>query len=110
MAIVEEHIEDSQSKRHSKHIPQRTCIACRRVGDKQDLIRLVRTHSGRTEVDLTGKADGRGAYLCREWECWKKVFKKNQLERALQGKITQENCVSLMEWGKALLLTNKDDR
>jgi predicted RNA-binding protein YlxR (DUF448 family) len=50
------------TKRRGKHIPQRTCIGCREVLPKRNLIRVVRTPDG-IQVDLTGKAAGRGAYI-----------------------------------------------
>lgn len=52
------------------HIPQRTCIACRQVRNKRDLLRVVRTPEGEIVVDPTGKRSGRGAYLCRAQGCW----------------------------------------
>ncbi|NJN97822.1 MAG: YlxR family protein [Anaerolineales bacterium] len=59
-----------------KHKPQRTCIICREVKDKRDLIRVVRTPAGQLMIDPTGKANGRGAYLCRQTGCWEKKFTK----------------------------------
>jgi predicted RNA-binding protein YlxR (DUF448 family) len=47
-----------------KHVPRRTCVACRETDAKRQLIRLVRTPEGTVEVDPTGKRNGRGAYLC----------------------------------------------
>lgn len=67
-----------------KHIPQRTCIACRTVGAKRGLMRLVRLPEGRVAIDPTGKQAGRGAYLCRERGCWATAFKRKSIERALQ--------------------------
>jgi len=57
-----------------KHIPQRTCIACRTVRAKRELIRIVRDAEGRVHADATGKQAGRGAYLCRARECWEQVL------------------------------------
>ena len=45
-------------------------MACHKVKDKQELIRLVRVSDGSVEVDTSGKKAGRGAYLCRVEECW----------------------------------------
>ena len=53
-----------------KHIPQRTCIVCRAVRSKRELARIVRTMENRVVADPTGKKSGRGAYLCRQRECW----------------------------------------
>jgi hypothetical protein len=91
------------------HIPQRTCISCRKTTSKQNLIRLVYTTDNCAKIELKEKLNGRGAYLCRKWKCWEDAFKKNQLERALRGKISQENKTSLIEQGKAMLLNAKDD-
>jgi predicted RNA-binding protein YlxR (DUF448 family) len=55
-----------------KHVPQRTCIACRQVKPKRELIRVVRAPDGEVFADETGKANGRGAYLCRDRVCWEK--------------------------------------
>ncbi len=53
-----------------KHVPQRTCIACRSAGSKRELVRVVRHPDGSVVVDESGKANGRGAYLCRDPKCW----------------------------------------
>ena len=74
-----------------QHIPQRTCMACRKVRPKRELIRLVRIADGSVEVDIDGKRVGRGAYLCREQECWEIGLKGNQLEYALRATLTQDN-------------------
>ena len=80
-----------------KHVPQRTCIVCRQTKPKQDLIRLVHTIDGKVEIDLSGREVGRGAYLCRNRECFEKMLVGNQLERALRMKITPSNRAELVE-------------
>lgn len=68
-----------------KYKPQRTCIICREIKDKRDLIRVVRTPAGNLIVDPTGKANGRGAYLCRQGNCWEKgLQQKQRLAQALK--------------------------
>lgn len=68
-----------------KHIPQRTCIACRAVRAKRELVRVVHTPADRVEADATGKKAGRGAYLCRARECWEIVLSaRGRLEHALK--------------------------
>jgi predicted RNA-binding protein YlxR (DUF448 family) len=52
-----------------KSLPQRTCIACRQVREKKDLVRLVTTEDGIAEIDVLGKKPGRGAYLCPRKTC-----------------------------------------
>jgi predicted RNA-binding protein YlxR (DUF448 family) len=74
-----------------RRVPQRTCVACRRIKDKQDLVRLVRTVGGDIEIDRTGKKEGRGAYICPDPACWEKALKGKQLELHLQGRLTREN-------------------
>lgn len=72
-----------------KHVPQRTCVACREVLGKRILIRLVRTEAG-AEIDPTGKRAGRGAYLHDRRECWDKALKDSLLDRALKMTISPE--------------------
>ncbi len=62
-----------------KHVPIRTCIACRTQRPKRELIRIVRTPEGEVHVDPTGKAKGRGAYLCPDVTCWERVLKRNTI-------------------------------
>jgi predicted RNA-binding protein YlxR (DUF448 family) len=67
-----------------KHVPQRTCIACRRTDAKRGLMRLVRDAEGHVALDPTGKRAGRGAYLCHDPACWEQALKRRGLERALR--------------------------
>ena len=60
-----------------KHIPLRTCVLCGRQGEKRGLLRVVRTPAGEMRTDESGKARGRGAYVCREGTC------RQALDRAL---------------------------
>jgi predicted RNA-binding protein YlxR (DUF448 family) len=73
-----------------KHVPQRTCIACREVKAKRDLVRLVRTPEGALVVDETGKRNGRGAYLCRQRTCWEAALRGGQISRALKMEIGEQ--------------------
>jgi predicted RNA-binding protein YlxR (DUF448 family) len=92
----------TRRKSITKHIPQRTCIACRTVKPKRELIRLVRSDSGGVEVDDSGRKVGRGAYLCRGQECWQTGLKSGRLEHALRTTLTQEIKEQLIEYGKSL--------
>lgn len=68
-----------------KHIPKRTCIGCREVEAKRELVRIVRTPDGHVVADPTGKRAGRGAYLHRERECWVAALgARGVLEHALK--------------------------
>ena len=77
-----------------KHIPQRTCIICRCTLAKRDLNRLVRTPDG-VRCDPSGKAPGRGAYLCQNPRCWDTAIQGNALDRALKTKLTSEERMAL---------------
>ena len=68
----------------SKHIPIRHCVACREGKPKAELIRVLRSPEGTVGIDGTGKANGRGAYLCRSADCLKKAQKNRGLERQLK--------------------------
>jgi predicted RNA-binding protein YlxR (DUF448 family) len=62
------------------------------------LTRIVRTPEGQVLVDLTGKANGRGAYLCRQSSCWEKSLQKRLLERALKVTIADEDQLALQTY------------
>lgn len=89
-----------------KYIPQRTCVACRRVEGKRDLVRLVRTAAGIVEIDATGKKSGRGAYLCRASQCWEAAIKGGRLEHSLKVTLTQSNRNELIRAGQELIKEN----
>ena len=80
-----------------KHVPQRTCIACRQVAGKRALLRLVRTEQG-VEVDTTGKLPGRGAYLHPYQSCWQAVLRGGRIEQALRTRLTAENRQVLLDY------------
>ena len=63
--------------------PRRTCVSCRTERDKRDLVRIVRTPGGDATVDASGRASGRGAYLCADQACWSKALKSRAVQRAL---------------------------
>ena len=71
-----------------KKIPQRTCLGCKSVRPKKELIRIVRTPEGEVVVDPTGKKSGRGTYTCPRLECLEQTFKGSILDRALEITIT----------------------
>ena len=82
-----------------KHVPQRTCVACRETDAKRTLIRLVRTPEGTVEVDPTGKRNGRGAYLCNRMVCWERGVNERVLGRALRlERLTVENRDALLKY------------
>jgi predicted RNA-binding protein YlxR (DUF448 family) len=92
----------SEKHLRPRHVPARTCIGCREVKPKQELIRIVRTESGSVAIDPTGKQSGRGAYLCKLKACWEAGLKKEQLDRALRMKIAVEDRRGLAQYGEML--------
>lgn len=86
----------------SKHVPQRTCIGCREVKPKRELVRVVRTPDGNIELDNTGRKNGRGAYVCPNRGCWEKALAGKQLERTLRGNISEANRDELKTSGRNL--------
>jgi predicted RNA-binding protein YlxR (DUF448 family) len=94
------------SKGHprSKHIPQRTCIGCRRSSGKRDFVRLVRLPEGRLEVDPTGKKPGRGAYLCSDPACWQAALRRDRLAAALRIQISDEDRSTLLEYARSMVI------
>lgn len=73
-----------------KKIPQRTCIGCNEKKDKKDLIRIVKDKEENINIDRTGKANGRGAYICDNINCLEKAIKSKKLDRTFSIKISQE--------------------
>lgn len=72
----------------TKKVPLRKCIGCNEQKDKRELIRVVKNKDGEISIDLNGKANGRGAYICKDIKCFEKAFKRKGLERALQSSIS----------------------
>ncbi len=73
-----------------KPAPQRTCVICRQKRDKRTLTRFVATSQG-VFPDPTGKADGRGAYLCDQPQCWERAVQSEQLGKALHTALTDDD-------------------
>lgn len=65
---------------------QRMCAVCRKVGDKEDFIRIVK-QKGTVSLDFAGKANGRGAYICKKSECLVRARKSRAFERSLSCQI-----------------------
>ena len=78
-------------------------MACRRIKAKRELVRLVRTRGGDIEIDVSGKKEGRGAYICPDRECWEIALKGKQLEHTLRSNLTQDNREQLIRNGEDLL-------
>ena len=74
----------------AKKVPMRMCVGCREMKPKKELLRIVRSPEGEVNVDRTGKASGRGAYICGSEECLGKAQKTRALERALEHNVSAE--------------------
>jgi len=89
-------LSGKQSPLKAKHVPQRTCIGCREIKPKKELIRIVRSEDGAIAADPTGRIPGRGCYLCKSTSCWDSALKKEQLDRALRTRVTSEDKSTLI--------------
>lgn len=90
-----------------KHVPLRSCVACRETKPKRELVRVVRVADDRVEVDLTGKKNGRGAYLCPAQECWERAQKRRALNHALSLAVTPHNWDELFIYARDRLPEKK---
>lgn len=101
-------LPDNQPRRkkskpvRAKHVPVRTCVACREAGAKRGLTRIVRTPEGEVTIDPTGKLNGRGAYLCDKPGCWERAVSTPVLSRALNVQLTQETRDYIKEFASSL--------
>lgn len=73
-----------------RKIPLRTCIACRTEQPKGNMMRIVKNADGELYLDVTGKAAGRGAYICRSEACLKKLEKYRLLNKAFSMEVSEE--------------------
>ena len=89
-----------QPTKRVKHIPQRTCVGCRQVMPKRNLIRVVRSPEG-VSIDLTGKTAGRGAYLHDKKSCWENAL-KGALNHALKIELTEQDRDVLIHFMESL--------
>ena len=80
----------------AKHIPTRKCIACRSSKPKAELLRVVK-YQGKLFIDDTAKAEGRGAYICKDTSCVKAAIKTRRLEKAFRMQVPAEILNALEE-------------
>ena len=73
-----------------RKVPMRMCVGCREMKPKMTLLRVVKPQDGEARIDRTGKASGRGAYVCEDIECLKKARRSRALERALECAIDDQ--------------------
>ena len=71
----------------TKKIPMRKCVGCMEMKEKKDLVRIVKSPEDEIFLDTTGRANGRGAYICNSAECLKKAIKNKGLERSFKSQI-----------------------
>lgn len=79
-----------------KKIPLRMCLGCREMKPKNELIRIV-NNGGEIFIDATGKANGRGAYICRNVDCYKKAVKGKALNKQFKCEISNDFLQKLLE-------------
>lgn len=94
----------SFTRTRPRHVPRRTCVACRSSSAKRGLVRVVRSPEGRVEVDPTGRRAGRGAYLCRRRGCWEQALRspKDPLAHGLRARLSGEERNALWAFAASL--------
>ena len=80
-----------------KKVPMPKCIGCQEMKSKKEMMRILKTPEGEIVIDLTGRKNGRGAYICFSRECFEKSIKNKGLERSLKTNIPQSVYESLKE-------------
>lgn len=80
----------------NKSVPMRRCVGCMESKPKRELIRIA-GYEGRIAIDPTGRAKGRGVYLCPDSECFEKAIKKRAIARSLEMEISKEQSEKLLE-------------
>ena len=75
----------------------RKCVGCGEMKSRKDLIRVIRTPEGQVVMDLTGRANGRGAYLCRSSSCFEKAVRAKSLQRSLEVPVDQDTLALLQK-------------
>ncbi len=70
-----------------KKAPMRRCLGCMEMKPKMELVRVVKNKEGEVSLDLRGKAPGRGAYICKDAECFAKARKAKRFEREFSMQI-----------------------
>ena len=81
----------------TKKIPMRQCVGCGEMKGKKEMLRVIKTSEGEILLDVTGKKNGRGAYLCPNQECLAKALKTKGLERSLKAAIPKESIENLVK-------------
>ncbi|MGO3018567.1 MAG: RNase P modulator RnpM [Anaerococcus sp.] len=74
----------------TKKIPQRKCVVCGQIKDKNDLLRIVKNKEEGVIVDESGRKNGRGAYICKSRECLEKAKKTNKLAKVFKTEVNND--------------------
>lgn len=82
---------------HQRKIPMRQCGGCNEMKPKSELVRVVRSPEGEVSLDLTGKKNGRGAYVCRNCDCFNAAIKRKSFERAFGIKLSDETVQGILK-------------
>lgn len=77
-------------KKSNQKVPMRKCVGCGEMKSKKEMMRVLKTEDGEFVLDVTGKKNGRGAYVCRSKECFVKAMKNKGLERSFKQSIPKE--------------------
>jgi len=93
-----------------RKVPTRTCTGCGSSTTKRALIRFVRTPDGHVEVDSTGKADGRGAYLCADPDCFELARRRRRLDSTLRVNMRDDDYLRLRRDFDGLLNTRNPEQ
>ena len=78
-----------------KKIPLRKCLGCGENKNKKELIRIVKTPEDEIVIDLTGRINGRGAYICNSKDCFNKAISANKIARSLEVEIPKDKIIEL---------------
>lgn len=89
----------------TRHIPERSCVACGQKLTKRELTRIVRTPQGEIRVDPIGKSAGRGAYLCGSANCWERGLRKGGLDRSLHTSLSAQDQELLLSFYQEHVVT-----
>ncbi len=80
-----------------KKIPMRQCGGCGERFPKRELVRVVRSPEGEVSLDLVGRKNGRGSYICKKVDCFEKAIKRKSFERAFGIKIPEETVENILK-------------
>jgi predicted RNA-binding protein YlxR (DUF448 family) len=99
----------AQSRRpgRPRHVPQRTCVGCRSTAAKRGFVRVVRDPDGGVSVDPTGKANGRGAYICASPPCWEVALNRGRLAQSLHVTLDEEDRQALAAFAATIAPDDK---